>query len=164
MLQTLPSLYLPDFLFYWAHLCILRSELICITFCLSRCLDWTIIHISESIRARNLKFYHIVVVTPASMLRWIWPNLECNLKTRDSEIWPHKSWPAYCGNVEGVGLKQNSQSTTHIDPQVGTGGMVRVYYWLLKFVTQINIGKGSGAHCPKLGGHDLETCAWKSRV
>ncbi len=30
--------------------------------------------------------------------------------------------------IEGVGLKQNNQSTTHIDPQVGTGGMVRVYY------------------------------------
>ncbi len=32
----------------------------------------------------------IVVVTLASMLRWIWPNLECNLKTRDSQIWPNK--------------------------------------------------------------------------
>ena len=26
-----------------------------------------------------------VVVTLASMLRWIWPNLECNLKTGDSQ-------------------------------------------------------------------------------
>ena len=38
-----------------------------------------------------------VVVTLASMLRWIWPNLECNLKTRDSQVWPHKRWPAYSG-------------------------------------------------------------------
>ncbi len=69
-----------------------------------------------------------VMVTLASMVRWMWPNVECNLKNRDSKIWPHKRWPAYCGNVEGVGLKQNNQSTTHIDPQVGTGGMVCVYY------------------------------------
>ncbi len=58
----------------------------------------------------HIAIYH-VVVTLASMLRWIWPNLECNLKTRDSQICPHKRWPAYCGNIEGVDLKQNNQST-----------------------------------------------------
>ncbi len=53
---------------------------------------------------------------------WIWPNLECNLKTRDSQKWPHKR------NVEGVDLKRNNQSTTHIDPQVGTRLMLRMYW------------------------------------
>ena len=31
-----------------------------------------------------------------------------------------------CGNVEGADLKNNSQSTTQIDPKAGTGGMLRV--------------------------------------
>ncbi len=125
-----------------------------------------------------------VVATLASMLRWFWPNLECNLKSRDSQIWPLKRWPAYCGNVEGVGLKQNNQSTTHIDPHVGTGGMIRVYFqygcllyhlpaktgswkeprafdWLLKFVTQINIGKGGKLQAPacSVSGKGPNWCA-----
>ncbi len=33
---------------------------------------------------------------------------------------------SHVGNVEGVDLENNSQSTTHIDPLVGTGGMLRV--------------------------------------
>ncbi len=60
----------------------------------------------------------VVVVTLASMLRWIWPNLECNPKTRDSQILPNKRWPVYSGNVEGVARKRNNQSTTHIDLQI----------------------------------------------
>ncbi len=32
--------------------------------------------------------------------------------------------PVLCENVEGADLKNNSQSTTHIDPKVGTGGML----------------------------------------
>ena len=39
---------------------------------------------------RGTHAWHGVVVTLASMLRWIWQNLECNLKTRDSKTWPHK--------------------------------------------------------------------------
>ncbi len=35
-----------------------------------------------------------------------------------------RRWPVLCGNVEGADLKKNSQSTTHIDPKVGTGGML----------------------------------------
>ncbi len=45
-----------------------------------------------------------VVVTPASMLRWIWPILECYLKTRDSQKWPRKRWPVFSGNVEWADL------------------------------------------------------------
>ena len=47
-------------------------------------------------------------------------NLECNLKIRYSQKWPRKRWPVYCGNIEWVNLKQNTQSTTCIDRQVGT--------------------------------------------
>ncbi len=43
-----------------------------------------------------------------------------------------RRWPVYCGNVEGADLKNNSQSTTHIDPEVGTGGMLRVLSILFK--------------------------------
>ncbi len=49
------------------------------------------------------------------MLRWFWPISEYNLKIRD-----------LCGNIEGGDLKNNSQSTTHIDPKVGTGGKLHV--------------------------------------
>ncbi len=48
-------------------------------------------------------------------LRWIWPILECNLKTGDSQKWPLKRWPVFCGNVEWADLKQNNQSPTHIE-------------------------------------------------
>ncbi len=34
--------------------------------------------------------------------------------------------PVLCGDVEGADLKNNSQSTTHIDPKAATGGMLRV--------------------------------------
>ncbi len=33
----------------------------------------------------------------ASMLRWIWPILECNLKTRDSQKWPLKGDLSFVG-------------------------------------------------------------------
>ena len=55
---------------------------------------------------------------------------------------------ADCGNVEGVDLKRNNQSTTHIDPQVRTGGIVHVYYWLPRSVTQIDIGNGGKLQAP----------------
>ncbi len=58
----------------------------------------------------------------ASMLRWIWPIVECNLKTRDSQKWPRKRWPLFCGNVEWADLKQNNQSITHIDPASSVSG------------------------------------------
>ncbi len=38
-----------------------------------------------------------------------------------------RRWPVFCGNVEGADLtQQESQSTTHIDLKVATGGMLRV--------------------------------------
>ncbi len=36
------------------------------------------------------------------------------------------------GNVEGADLKNNSQSTTHIDPKAGTGGKLRMLAYLEK--------------------------------
>ncbi len=36
-----------------------------------------------------------------------------------------RKWPVFCGYVE-EDLKQNNQSTTHIDAEAGTGGMLRV--------------------------------------
>ncbi len=58
----------------------------------------------------------------ASMLRWIWSISECNLKIRDSRTQTPQRVTCYSGNVEGADLKNNSQSTTPIDPKVGTGG------------------------------------------
>ncbi len=56
-----------------------------------------------------------VVTHWASMLRWIWSISEYNLMTRDS--WKRARWvDRLWGNVEGADLKNNSQSTTHVDP------------------------------------------------
>ncbi len=41
---------------------------------------------------------------------------------RDSRKQVPRRQPLLCGNVEGADLKNNSQSTTHIDPKAGTGG------------------------------------------
>ncbi len=60
----------------------------------------------------------VVVVTLSFNAKMDLANFECNLKTRDSEKWPSKGdlslWE--CGNVEGADLKQDNQSTAHIDP------------------------------------------------
>ena len=58
----------------------------------------------------------------ASMLRLIWSISECNLKSWDSLKQTPQRVTCYIGNIEGADLKNNSQSTTHIDPKVGTGG------------------------------------------
>ncbi len=55
----------------------------------------------------------------SSMLRWFWPILECNLNDQGLPEMAPRRWPVFCGNP-----KQNSQSTTHTDPKVGTGGML----------------------------------------
>ncbi len=55
-----------------------------------------------------------VVTHWASMLRWIWSISEYNPTTRDSRNGPW--WmDRLLGNVEGADLKNNSQSTTHVD-------------------------------------------------
>ena len=46
--------------------------------------------------------------------------------TRDSQKWPREGDLSFVGNIEGADLKQNNQSTTHIDHKVGTGGMLHV--------------------------------------
>ncbi len=77
----------------------------------------------------------------ASMLRWIWSISEYNLKTRDSQKQTSRRVTCYSGNIEGADLKNNSQSTTHIDPKVGTGEKPRVltcFNWLKPRVT-INV-------------------------
>ncbi len=56
------------------------------------------------------------------MLRWIWLISEYNLKTRNSRKQTPRRVTCYIGSVEGADLKNNSQSITHIDPKVGTGG------------------------------------------
>ncbi len=58
----------------------------------------------------------------ATMLRWIWSISECNLKIRDSQKQTPRRVTCYSVNVEGADLKNNSHSTTHIDPKVVTGG------------------------------------------
>ncbi len=60
------------------------------------------------------------------MLRWSWPISEYNLKTRDSRKQTPRRVTCCGGNKEGADLKNNSQSTTHIDPKVGTGGKPHV--------------------------------------
>ena len=49
--------------------------------------------------------------------------------TRDSQKrlqGGNQSLSVLSGNVEGADLKNNSQSTTHIDPKAGTGGKLCV--------------------------------------
>ena len=53
-----------------------------------------------------------------------WQPIYCVVVTQSFN--GRRRWPVLCGNVEGADLKNNSQSTSHIDPQVGTGGMLRV--------------------------------------
>ncbi len=54
--------------------------------------------------------FHIVVVTLSFNAKMDLANFECNLKTRAPR---NVTW--LCGNVEGADLKQDNQSTTHID-------------------------------------------------
>ncbi len=52
----------------------------------------------------------------ASMLRWIWSISECNLSRLGTPGNRLRKVDCYSGNVEGEDLKNNSKSTTHIDP------------------------------------------------
>ncbi len=71
------------------------------------------------------------------MLRWIWSISDCNLKIRDSLEQTPRRVTCYSGNVEGADLKNNSQSTTHIDPKAGTGGKIRVLACLLAKIAHV---------------------------
>ena len=88
----------------------------------------------------------------ASMLRWIWPISEYNLKTRDSWKQTPRRVTCHDGNVEGAGLKNNSRSTTHIDLQVGTGGKLHALIYPHDLVTSGRAGKV---------GHLLTVCLTK---